>query len=209
MTACDGPFHARVLAPADSPIVRVKASVQPATVHRVERGDPGPQGQQGIQGFQGPSGDYGYIRYVQSTAGGATALAPGVRTLVAMALDPAQTDDQLQSTFAGFGFYDGTTFRVRHAKDSLRVRFGLNAISIVAGGFLSLEAQIVGVGTLLDTQAKNLPSQAGAVQRLNYEIDLFSGAAFAANGMQFYLTATVPVMVQNETLKVTPDHAGA
>ena len=163
----------------------------------------------GPQGQPGQSGSLGFVRYQALASTSVITLAPNTRTLVSMALDPTLTIDQLQGPFADFVFWDGTTFSVREANDSLEVRLGLQASALVAGGTLQLDAQIIGSSAPLDSQAKNLPSQAGATVRLNYELDLFSGSSFAANGLQFYLTSTVAVTVQNETVKVTPNYAGA
>lgn len=161
------------------------------------------------RGPQGASGSYGFVRYAQSTSSGPMTLDPGVRYTVGMTVDPTLTVNQLQGAFKNHVFWDGSIFRVHHTNDSLRVRFGLTATATVAGGTLRLDAQIVGAATPLDSQDKALPNQAGTIERLNYEIDIFSGANFAATGLQFFLTSTVSLVVNNESLKITPDFAGS
>ncbi len=161
------------------------------------------------QGPQGPmSPGFGLVRYAEASSQGMITLDAGVRTLVTMVIDPTQTSNDLKGPFASQPLWDGTTLTTPAVNDAHQVRLALNASAIVSGGSLRLEAQLVTGGAILEAKDAALPSAAGNIERVAFDLTLFAGATYVAAGVQLYLTSSVPVSVQNETLLIVPLTSG-
>ena len=162
----------------------------------------------GPQGPAGSAGDYGEIRYGEMM--GATTVAMPANTDTPFVVRaPRVVTDNLKPPFAGFEFFDNTSIlRCRKAGDSYLLSVRLTVTPQVIGGYFSLgiliAGNVSGLAGPTSSRQVTLSGAAGQDCRFDEMYQVFPAAGFAANGATLVMRSSVPVVVSNDVLFLTP-----
>ncbi len=151
----------------------------------------------------------GYVQYTEKTGQPNVAVDANVRVPIVMVIDPTLTSSTLTTPFDTFTFFDGTTIFARQIGDAYDIRLTLAATAAVAGGSISIDATINGGTQLTDIDTAPLTAPAGTSQKLSFKLKVFPKTTFVANGARLYITSTVLVAINSETLIIEPISAAA
>ena len=164
--------------------------------------------ERGPQGAPGPSGDFGYIRYGEMM-GATTVAMPASTDTPFVVRSPRLVTDNLKRPFAGFGFFDADSIlRCRAAGDSYLLSIRLTVTPQLIGGYFALGISIAGnvSGLIGPTSSRQvaLSGAAGQDYRFDEVFQVFPSSGFAANGATIVMRSSVPVVLSNDVLFITP-----